>query len=611
MTIRHNLRRGLAAVATLTGALALVATAAVANPGDRPLLDQDSELINVLPNPDELGSLTIFKLAAPVVECEMVPVLDENEDPIYGEYEEVCPPADGTYVDLSGVSNRPIRDVTFEICRHPDIDLTTRAGWAAARDLTLADMLALQASDDLVDCDDATTDANGRVHFPDLELGLWLVRETATPRDVIPASPFVVAIPMTDPSGTEWMYDIYVYPKNATVGGEKDPIDVATYAVGDRLGWIIRVGVPHHTDDPRTLITLFRVIDDLDPRLDPILTGEHAPVVALYPVPSPLPTGVNADGELDNTLVTATWDAPTREWTFDFTVLGRAMLDNHDIVPAGSQVHITVNTEILSLGDGVIPNNYRFYPSQRHYDDGDPIDGDGESRYGGVEIVKVERAECVRLVDGDGNPTDECQQRPVLDADGNPTGQYEDVPVYLAGATFQVFRNAADAAAQTNPIAIDGVDYWTTGADGRVVIDGLRASNWENGEEIIACDATGVETDPWTRPLDSDGDPIDCFQLDGRWYYLVEIQAPDGMELLAEPIRFQVVVTGPSEGGDHASAPQRIGELTVENIAENAGFRLPMTGGMGLVIITVGGIALMIITVAITLSNRRKQAASA
>ena len=68
----------------------------------------------------------------------------------------------------------------------------------------------------------ATTGDNGIAEFPKLPLGLYVVVETGTPDKVTsPVKPFLVSVPMTKASSlNEWLYDIHVYPKNATTYGE-------------------------------------------------------------------------------------------------------------------------------------------------------------------------------------------------------------------------------------------------------------------------------------------------------------------------------------------------------------------------------------------------------
>ena len=63
------------------------------------------------------------------------------------------------------------------------------------------------------------TDAYGHSEVGDLELGLYLVVETRVPEDVVnTTAPFFASLPMTTIDGSEWNYDLVLYPKNATGG---------------------------------------------------------------------------------------------------------------------------------------------------------------------------------------------------------------------------------------------------------------------------------------------------------------------------------------------------------------------------------------------------------
>ena len=70
----------------------------------------------------------------------------------------------------------------------------------------------------------AETDEHGHTSADNLDLGLYLVVETKVPEMVsCTCNPFFVSIPMTTVNGTnatnggeEWMYDVTLYPKNAT-----------------------------------------------------------------------------------------------------------------------------------------------------------------------------------------------------------------------------------------------------------------------------------------------------------------------------------------------------------------------------------------------------------
>ena len=61
------------------------------------------------------------------------------------------------------------------------------------------------------------TDATGHTSASNMEQGLYLVVETRVPKMVTSTcNPFFVSLPMTTIDGSEWIYDLTVYPKNQT-----------------------------------------------------------------------------------------------------------------------------------------------------------------------------------------------------------------------------------------------------------------------------------------------------------------------------------------------------------------------------------------------------------
>ncbi len=61
------------------------------------------------------------------------------------------------------------------------------------------------------------TDATGHTSASGLEQGLYLVVETRVPENVTSTcNPFLISLPMTTIDGSEWLYDLTVYPKNQT-----------------------------------------------------------------------------------------------------------------------------------------------------------------------------------------------------------------------------------------------------------------------------------------------------------------------------------------------------------------------------------------------------------
>ena len=61
------------------------------------------------------------------------------------------------------------------------------------------------------------TDTAGHTSASNMEQGLYLIVETRVPENVTSTcNPFFVSLPMTTVVGSEWLYDLTVYPKNQT-----------------------------------------------------------------------------------------------------------------------------------------------------------------------------------------------------------------------------------------------------------------------------------------------------------------------------------------------------------------------------------------------------------
>ena len=61
------------------------------------------------------------------------------------------------------------------------------------------------------------TDTTGHTSASNMEQGLYLVVETRVPENVTSTcNPFFVSLPMTTVDGSEWLYDLVIYPKNQT-----------------------------------------------------------------------------------------------------------------------------------------------------------------------------------------------------------------------------------------------------------------------------------------------------------------------------------------------------------------------------------------------------------
>lgn len=227
----------------------------------------------------------------------------------------------------------------------------------------------------------------------------------------------------------------------------------------------------------------------------------------------------------------------------EFTPEGLIKLAQIREANASAQVQVVFTTEVLDLpANGVLVNEAASFPNNT-YDIDDPEDpgvpsNEVKSKFGNLNITKQ-----------------------------NQEG------VLLSDAEFQVFASEADALAGEPAISIEGEDTWTT-VNGLVSIEGLRASNWANGVLL---------TDPA------------LFQT----YWLVETKAPNGYELLANPVEFTVL----ADADDTLS----VGAETIINVPENGGFDLPLTGGAGTALFTIIGLTL-VAGAGVVLARSRKTA---
>ncbi|VTR76305.1 SpaH/EbpB family LPXTG-anchored major pilin [Cellulomonas hominis] len=446
-------------------------------------------------DPAQRGSITIHKYEQP-------------DDPTQL-------PHDGTLLtpqQLGGLE--PMDGVQFTVQQvdPAQYDLTTNAGWSALEGLTPA-----AARGDLGGhSTTVTTAGGGTATAGNLPLGVYLVTETVYPAGVTPSAPFLVTVPLTDPTNLDtWLYDVHVYPKNSVTTSTKTVDDSEGTTIGDTVEFTITGDIPD-----LAVIDGYQVVDQLAAAL-----RYESATVTLAGGPA-----------LDAGDYTVTHDAGTV--TVRFTPAGLLTLAaNPD-----AQVQVVLTTTVLTAGE--ILNEAAVYPNLPSFtitpgEPGGPIvTPEVVTKWGNLTLQKV---------------------------DG------EDDTVLLPDAEFRVYLTEQAARAQTGALSIDGVSSWTTDGDGLLTISGLRYSGW----------ADGVAVAPGQPGYQS--------------YWVAEVKAPDGYELLAAPIEFTV------DDVDTAI------DLTVENVAGNGGFTLPLTGAAGTALFGFAGALLVVGATLLALRSRRQR----
>ena len=351
-----------------------------------------------------------------------------------------------------------------------------------------------------------TTGADGKVSFGNLGLGIYLVEETNAPDGIVTGAPFIVSIPMVNEASDAWNYDVVAYPKNTETKTEKTVKD-ADKNIQDAYTYTINADAPTWGEGKE--LTAFRFEDQLDQRLD---FQEVTEVKAGNTVLQAGDYTVNNPAENGNKLVVK------------LTEQGLAK------VKSGDKMSLTFDVKRKEVGDTTELKN------QADVIFNNPNTGN-EVKNKTNEVVTYHG------------------KLKVVKKDGKETGKV------LEGAEFELYQctSAADLGSQ---ITIDGVNKWTTGADGTFTIDGLHVTDFEDNKEAPAT----------------------------KKFCLKETKAPAGYAELKDPIEIDFTrenIKSTTDGSDTVTLKKDI-----ENVKQDTP-NLPMTGGMGVGILAAIGAAIV------------------
>ncbi|GMA33304.1 hypothetical protein GCM10025875_32960 [Litorihabitans aurantiacus] len=481
--------------------------------------------------PGTLGSLTVHKYEQPDVPTGLPNDGSELTDPIPGA--------------------EPLNGAQFTLYRVTGIDLTTNAGWVAAEALERTfDPATVRSGDGATvvgdypivqQGDPVTTAGEGTAVFANLPIALYLVVETGTPAGFSPAASFMVTVPLTqtDPGTQEqgWDYDVHVYPKNPAFTASKtvtDAVDQDPATEGYQIRYEILGDIPAQGMDR------YVVIDTLHESLTYAPDATHSDIIVSVTggaASVPLDFGVHYAVDLPTPGAGVT----TQDVAIDVNTAGLAVIRAAGDASASARVSVSILVTVDSIAE--ITNVAQVFPSQAAVNGAPTLTPGVESKWGDVTIVK-----------------------------SSSTGTSA-----LGGAEFELFYTTGPSWDGTTVVApggpatataavqltIDGETVFPTAGNGRVTLGPLRYSDLSDGGAVTP------------------GDP------GYRHYWLREVTPLAGHELLAAPVGFTVI-----DASTSTSVPTRV-EMPIVNVASNAGFTLPFTGGVGTVWFSVAGVLLL------------------
>ena len=441
-------------------------------------------------DPNETGTIHITKLVTdqPGTPGNGTKIADPSGTPLPGATFEICQVKSVTWSRLVDPLTYKYEPVTTTI------DLTTAEGWDNYADLNSRSLILTPFTDPTdspgFDCSTGITDSNGELVFDNLPIGLYQIREIGVPSgySANPA-PFLVTIPTVDPTDTDnWMYEIWVYPKNVQDAATKTIDDQSAVISGDRITYTITLPLK----DPELMrydgVTFADKLDNrlsLDPPATPPVGMDVSASVSFNTDQSSDPVC-----DISNEIMTALMPPQGGGFEPDLSgyVTGIVMNPNtlSDCIAAYPDVNLimTIHAKVVGdIGDGIITNTAWVFPNQASIDSNQPlVTNTVTTKWGDIVIHKT-------------------------DQDKNP----------LEGVEFQLFYTEGSGAPQ-GPVPDSNGDplTFTTDSHGIATIDAVRYSCFWNDEEAAS--------------------PSDC-----RTYFVKETKAADGYVLLDGPIKVDLV----------------------------------------------------------------------
>lgn len=447
--------------------------------------------------------------------------------------------------------------------------------------------------------DVSKTDASGKTFtggtagtytLSELDLGVYLVVETKVPANYTVASQsFLVALPTWNNTAGKWEYEVKASPKDAPVnptkkivGADDAKLDEDTVKIGDTVNFEVTANLPYYGDSLPTAWTEATV-------LYPTAEAFNAKVAEIkYILTDTMTKGLTFDNNMavsvDGTALTKDTDftvaydtaANTVTANFDWSKINQYQGKKITVTYSAT---VNENAVIGSANTNTVKISY--YNDPQTSDSTTDTDTDTTKVYTyGMDLTKT-----FNNAAADGTTINASTVEFTL-ADN-------------AGKAFW-FIKTADGNYTAYSRAMSGTT--TEPAEGNVTVNGKEYKLTQK----LNPTATGA---------------LSLKGLDVGTYVLTENKSVDGYSKLTSDVTIEV--TGATTDGSLTGAViAKIGEKTLANSADNDGiftlsinntknqFNLPLTGGTGILLFTIGG-GIVIAAAIIIFSQLRKKNTSA
>ena len=475
------------------------------------------------------------------------------------------------------------------------------------------------------------TNAYGKTEASDLDLGLYLVVETLVPEMVTSTcNPFFISIPMTSVNGgnatdggTRWIYDVTIYPKNATGiptlektlrenvndtgknDGTSDDINdgyahTGTASDGDVIDYQIVSSLPAITSES-TYLDCYTFIDTLSPGLT---YNKNDIVIEFFKdadCTDLITTWTQADGKFNVTYNTTT--AKESTMTIEMTERGLSEINTAKTVYTGSSmvnsgysdctIRITYAATMNSddsvvYGDSGNPNKVVLTwkrSSDAYYD---TLIDDAHVFTYAVELTKL-------FSDGQGK----FENVEFIMQNAND-GYYVKAELNAEEGIYYVVDHVADKADATHFVPVANTDK----TQGLVIIKGLEDDTYlvtevktDNGytllKDAIEIEISQVETAHICDIYEDD--VLGLIQNDPRYATIIN-DTGDLKKMPQTHLEHHLLTASATVDGNDVNMLADDGSVNASvplKVVNTKGFDLPQTGDHGTWMFSVIGIVLM------------------